>query len=36
MIILSLLAAAVYACQGDIRKTTYWTAAAILNVSVTY
>lgn len=36
MIALSFLAAAVYAGHGDIRKTTYWVAAAILNICVTY
>ncbi len=36
MIILSALAAIIYACHGDMRKTAYWTAAAVLNLSVTY
>ena len=26
----------VYACNGDIRKTVYWIAAAVLNAAVTF
>lgn len=36
MILISLAAATVYMCQGDIRRTTYWAAAAVLTASVTY
>lgn len=36
MIVLSILAAGVYACQGDLRHTLYWTAGAVLNASVTF
>jgi hypothetical protein len=36
MIALSILAAIVYACHGDVRKTGYWAAAALLNICVTY
>lgn len=36
MIVLSILAAVAYACQGDVRKTLYWTAGAVLNAAVTY
>lgn len=36
MIACSLLAAIVYGCQGDYRRATYWTAGAILNISVTF
>lgn len=36
MIVLSILAAAGYAVNGDIRKTIYWAAAAVLNITVTY
>lgn len=36
MIILSALAAIIYACHGDLRKTVYWSAAALLNIAVTF
>ena len=36
MIILSLAAAAVYACHGDYRRLIYWMAAAVLTASVTF
>lgn len=36
MITLSILASASYACHGDLRKTGYWAAAALLNICVTY
>lgn len=36
MIACSILAAIVYACQGDYRRGTYWLAAAVLNISVTF
>lgn len=35
MIILSALAALVYYCGGDVRRGTYWLAAAVLNITVT-
>lgn len=35
MIILSGLAAIVYYCCGDLRRGTYWAAAAVLNITVT-
>jgi len=35
MIVLSFLAAIAYACQGDYRRSVYWSAAAVLNLSVT-
>ncbi len=35
MICCSLLAAIVYLCHGDYRRSVYWTAAAVLNISVT-
>lgn len=35
LIILSLGASLVYYCHGDIRRGTYWLAAAILNITVT-
>jgi hypothetical protein len=36
LIILDILASVVYASNGDIRKTVYWLAAAILTITVTY
>jgi hypothetical protein len=36
MIILSILAAIIYGLQGDIRRTCYWVASAVLINSVTY
>lgn len=36
IILLSLGAAIVYALKGDMRHMTYWFAAAVLNMSVTY
>ena len=36
LILLSAGAAVVYACQGDWRKFAYWTAASVLNASITY
>lgn len=35
MIILSAFAALVYYCHGDLRRGTYWAAAAVLNITVT-
>lgn len=36
LIVLDLAAALVYACHGDFRLLTYWTAAAVLTATVTY
>jgi hypothetical protein len=36
LIVLDVLAAVVYFSQGDMRKTVYWIAAAILTVTVVY
>lgn len=36
MLVLSLGAAAMYAVDGDVRKTIYWLAAAAITASVTY
>lgn len=36
LIALDLAAALVYACCGDFRRMTYWTAAAVLTATVTY
>ena len=36
MIAMALSAAGVYFIQGDIKKGIYWTAAAVLNVCVTF
>lgn len=36
MIVLSLLAGAIYLCCGDYRRTVYWFAAAVLTAAVTY
>lgn len=36
LIILDVCAAARYAFDGDVRKVIYWTAAAILTITVTW
>jgi len=36
LIILDVCAAGVYLCNGDVRKTVYWIAAAALTTAVTY
>lgn len=36
LIVLDLAAAIVYAVQRDWRKTVYWIAAAVLNITVTF
>lgn len=36
LIALDFLAAAVYLCNGDIKKTIYWVAAGVLTITVTY
>lgn len=36
MIVLSILAAIVYAANGDGRRTVYWIGAAIVQVAVTF
>jgi len=36
LIFLNICAAGVYLTNGDIRKTIYWIAAAILTAAVTY
>ena len=36
LIALNLAAAVVYCCQGDLKKATYWVAAAVLNITVTF
>ena len=36
LIVLDLAAAAVYMCNGDLRKTIYWFAAAVLTTTVTF
>lgn len=36
MIALSVGSAIVCACGGDVRRATYWTAAAVLNAAVTF
>jgi len=36
MIGCSILAAIAYACAGDWRRTLYWSAAAVLNITVTF
>lgn len=33
---LDVCAGIVYACHGDMRKTIYWIAAAVLNAAVTF
>ena len=36
LILLDIGTGIVYAAGGDIRKTVYWIAAAVLNVAVTF
>ena len=36
LIVLDIAASAVYISKGDVRKTIYWLAAAILTSVVTY
>jgi len=36
IILLSAAAAIACACEGDLRRTIYWTAASCLNAAVTY
>ena len=36
LILLSLAAAVMYFCCGDVKKGVYWTSAAVLNVCVTF
>ena len=36
LILLDLGAAVIYAIQGDYKKTVYWLAAAVINVTVTF
>ena len=36
LIVLDVLAAVVYATQGDMRRMTYWLAAAVLTTSITF
>ena len=36
LILLNFGAGSVYACNGDLKKIIYWTAAAILNICVTF
>ena len=36
LIVLDVCAAAVYLLGGDIKKTIYWIAAAVLNICVTF
>ena len=36
LIALDVGAAIMYATAGDVRKTVYWIAAAVLNVAVTF
>jgi hypothetical protein len=36
LIILDVCAAGVYLFGGDIKKTIYWIAAAVLNICVTF
>jgi hypothetical protein len=36
LIILDVYAAGVYLFGGDIKKTIYWIAAAVLNICVTF
>lgn len=36
LIILDIGAAVVYGYTGDIRKTIYWIAAAVLSITVTF
>jgi Cdc6-like AAA superfamily ATPase len=36
LILLDVCAAVVYAGKGDVRKTIYWLAAAVLSAAVTF
>jgi hypothetical protein len=36
LIVLSLVSSAVYFTQGDIRRTIYWIAGAVITASVTF
>ncbi len=36
LIAIDICAAAVYGINGDLRKTIYWIAAAVLNAAVTF
>ena len=36
LIVIDICAAAVYGINGDLRKTIYWIAAAVLNAAVTF
>lgn len=36
LIILDVGAAVIYAACGDMKKAIYWTAAAVLNIAVTF
>jgi hypothetical protein len=36
LIVINLLAAAVYFAHKDIKKGVYWLAAAVLNITVTF
>ena len=36
LIVIDVLAALVYGCEGDTRKVIYWIAAAVLNAAVTF
>ena len=36
LIVLDFGAAVLYGIDGDLRKTIYWIAAAILNITVTF
>jgi hypothetical protein len=36
MIAFSIIAAVIYGCQRDYRRCAYWSAAAILNITVTF
>lgn len=36
MILLSVGSSAVYLCEGDVRRTIYWAAAAAITASVTF
>lgn len=36
LIVLDIGASLVYGINGDVRKTIYWLAAAVLNITVTF
>lgn len=36
LIVIDLAAAGVYACQGNVRQTAYWVAAAVITAAVTF